>query len=356
MFPRVILAKPMMKRIIYALFLTGLLMACRSPVAGGRKPANAAGPAGTPEWLSRWIGAWEAMAGNVLKLPPAAAPLMLFYDNAYVYTTSAVSAPAGEPFEGPTFFGNRLPWRKRAHADTLTLPDGQKVPVQLMTFAAPAGAQGAEAFFVMAAPAFWNEAGIHSEAVGLERMLTGVFLHEFAHTRQMNGIGRIITGYERSHRFEVPVSDDMIQEYFAGDSSYVRQFREEVELFYRAARSPDEGEVKRLATQALRMLKERQNQHLVGKHKVLGEMDNVFLTMEGMGQYLMAKYLQTPGGGTVPEATAIKATRRGKNWWSQEEGLALVLLYERLAPNPDWTVLFTDNPPDIVTLIEARLH
>jgi hypothetical protein len=128
-----------------------------------------------------------------------------------------------------------------------------------------------------------------------------------------------------------------------------------VDLFYRAALSPDESEMKRLANQGMRMLKERQNQYLMGKNEVLGEMDNVFLTMEGMGQYLMARYLQSPEGGTVPKATAIGATRRGKHWWSQEEGLALVLLYERLAPNPDWTILFTDKPADIVTLIEAKL-
>jgi hypothetical protein len=345
----------MMKRIAYALLLAGVLVACRAQVAAGRKSAKAASQAGNVEWLSRWIGAWEAMAGNVLKLPPAAAPIMLFYDSKYVYTTSEVSAPEGEPFEGPTFFGNTLPWRKSAHPDTLTIPDGQKVPVQLMTFAAPAKESDVEAFFVMAAPAFWNEAGINSEEVGLEKMLTGVFLHEFAHTRQMNGIGRIITEYERSHRFDFPVGDDMIQAYFAGDSSYVQQLREEVDLFYRAALSPDESEMKRLANQGMRMLKERQNQYLMGKNEVLGEMDNVFLTMEGMGQYLMATYLQRPEGGTVPKATAIQATRRGKHWWSQEEGLALVLLYERLAPNPDWTVLFSGNPPDIVTLIEAKL-
>ncbi|MBD0257287.1 MAG: hypothetical protein ICV83_16335, partial [Cytophagales bacterium] len=57
----------MMKRIAYALLLTGLLVACRSHVAGGRKPAKAADPAGNLEWLSHWIGAWEQMAGNVLK-------------------------------------------------------------------------------------------------------------------------------------------------------------------------------------------------------------------------------------------------------------------------------------------------
>lgn len=103
------------------------------------------------------------------------------------------------------------------------------------------------------------------------------------------------------------------------------------------------------------MLKERQNQYLLRKHTVLGEMDNVFLTMEGMGQYLMATYLQGPAGGAVPKATAIQATRRGKTWWSQEEGLALVLLYERLTPNPDWTILFTDKPANIITLIEDKL-
>jgi hypothetical protein len=355
MFPIGYPEKNTMKRIAYALLLAGVLAACQRNVAPGRESAKAAQQAGTIEWLGRWIGAWEAMAGSVLKLPPAAAPIMLFYDNEYVYTTSDISAPGGEPFEGPAFFGKKLPWRKTAHHDTLTIPDGQKVPVQLMTFAAPAKEKSVEAFFVMAAPAFWNEAGINSEEVGLEKMLTGVFLHEFAHTRQMNGIGRIITDYERSHRFDFPVGDDMIQAYFSGDSSYVKRFKAEVDLFYQAALSPDEGDVKRLANQGMKMLKERQNQYLVSKNKVLGEMDNVFLTMEGMGQYMMAKYLQSPWGGTIPKAAAIKATRRGKNWWSQEEGLALVLLYERLTPNPDWTILFTDKPADIVTLIEDKL-
>jgi hypothetical protein len=224
-----------------------------------------------------------------------------------------------------------------------------------MTFAAPAPERGIEAFFVMAAPSFWKEAGINSEEVGLEKMLTGVFLHEFAHTRQMNGIGRIITEYERSHRFDFPVGDDMIQEYFANDSSYVKNFKEEVELFYQAALSPGEADMKQLAKQGMIMLKERQNQYLIRKNKVLGEMDNVFLTMEGVGQYMMAKYLQSPLAGTVPKVVAIHATRRGKKWWSQDEGLALVLLYERLTPHPDWTILFTDKPADIVSLIEDKL-
>jgi hypothetical protein len=344
-----------MKKIAFALAFMGVLVACQRNVASGRKSTRATNQANNIEWLGRWINAWEAMASNVLKLPPAAAPIMLFYDSEYVYTTSDISAPGGKPFRGPSFFGNKLPWRKRAHHDTLTLPDGQKVPVQLMTFAAPAAERGIEAFFVMAAPSFWKEAGINSEEVGLEKMLTGVFLHEFAHTRQMNGIGRIITEYERSHRFDFPVGDDMIQEYFANDSSYVKNFKEEVELFYQAALSPGEADMKQLAKQGMIMLKERQNQYLIRKNKVLGEMDNVFLTMEGVGQYMMAKYLQSPLAGTVPKVVAIHATRRGKKWWSQDEGLALVLLYERLTPHPDWTILFTDKPADIVSLIEDKL-
>ncbi len=344
-----------MKQIFYSWLCLGILIACKSNESSGRQPFNAEDQASELEWLHEWIDAWEFMVKEVLKLPQEKAPLMLFYDDTYVYTTSDISAPQGQSFEGPAYFSEKLPWEKQTHNDTLTLPDAQKVPVQLMTFAAPSEKQGVESFFVMAAPSFWKNAGIDSEEVGLEKMLRGVFLHEFAHTRQMNGIGRIITEYERNYSFDYEVSDDLIQDYFADDSAYVKKFREEVEVFYSAVLTEDEAVMRNLAQQGMRMLKERQEKYLSEEHQRLAAVDNVFLTMEGIGQYMIVSYLQSPKGGNISKDTAIKVARRGKSWWSQDEGLALVLLYERLNPNPDWKILFRENPADIVTLIETAL-
>ena len=47
------------------------------------------------------------------------------------------------------------------------------------------------------------------------------------------------------------------------------------------------------------------------------ELDDIFLTMEGMGQWLIYRYFRSPEGGSVPVAQALAATRRGGRWWGR---------------------------------------
>ena len=66
--------------------------------------------------------------------------------------------------------------------------------------------------------------------------------------------------------------------------------------------------------------------------------------MEGMGQWLAYRHLLSPRGGAVPPAQALAAMRRGGQQWSQDHGLALLLVVDRLLPgwqqrafrDPDW--------------------
>lgn len=308
------------------------------------------------DWLEKWFGAWELIADDVFKLPRSNPPVVLFYDNEYVYTTSKISAPDGEKFNGPKLFGEKLPWKRTVHNDTLTLPTGQRVPVQLLTFAAPSEKKGVESFFVMAAPSFWQNAGIDSKEVGLDKMLTGIFVHEFAHTRQMNGFGSIISGFEENNKFDFIVNDDIIQNYFSDDSIYTEKFKREVNLFYKAATVENKKETIELTNQGLTILRKRHEEYLEPDKGILVKMDHVFLTMEGIGQYAIVSWLEHPKGGNVVKDVAIKATRRNKKWWSQDEGLALVLLYKRLVAVPDWKGLFSQHPENIISLIEKELN
>ena len=307
-------------------------------------------------WLYDWLSAWELMATSIFRIEAVQPPEMLFFDDKYVYTSSTVSAPNGISFDGPELYGQKIEWLKQAHNDTLTIPDGRKVPIQLMTFAAPSAKEGVEAFFVMAAPSFWEKAGINSDEVQLKDMLTGVFLHEFAHTRQMNGIGARITDYENRYQLAHPISDDIIQDYFSDDSLYVSLFRSEVELLYQLANPAHEGLSRESLVEAMNKIKTRHEKYFKPENEILIEMDKIFLTMEGTGQYAMVAWLSHSEGGNYDRETAIKAARRKKSWWSQEEGLALILLYERMAKDPDWKILFSQNPKDIVTLIREEIN
>lgn len=301
------------------------------------------------QWLKDWLNAWEFTNRQLLSLPPDTPPEMVFYDDTWLYTNAAI---AGSRISGPGIYGQPLQWKKAKHADTLTLPDGQRVPVSLMSFAAstPEG----KSFFVMAAPAFWKNAGVESSAFSLDKMLTGVFLHEFTHTRQQKGFGRQVDSIERVHTFkEVPLSDDIVQGYFKADSDYVRSFREETDAFYTAAEAKDKQQAKDAVRKGLRLLKARQARYFTGNKAVLKPLDDIFLSMEGLGQYVAVYWLMHPQGGNVNRETAISGFRRKRNQWSQEEGLAMFLALTRLQAEKNWiTDQFNKKPRTIVDLLE----
>lgn len=302
------------------------------------------------KWLEDWFRAWELVDRQLLLLPADQPPEMVFYDDTWVYTTAAT---AGSPMNGPGMYGKPLQWKKARHADTLTLPDGQRVPVGLMSFAAPS--PDGRSFFVMAAPAFWKAAGIESSAFTLDKMLTGVFLHEFTHTRQQKSFGRLVDSIERVHTFqEVPLSDDIVQGYFKADSDYVRNFREEIDAFYTAAAATDKKEAEDAIQKGLTLLKARQAKYFTGNREILKTLDDIFLSMEGLGQYVAVYWLMHPQGGQVNRDAAISGFRRKRNQWSQEEGLAMFLALTRLKEK-DWVKYqFNKKPRTIVELLEQE--
>jgi hypothetical protein len=307
------------------------------------------------EWLQHWFKAWELVNRQLLSLPLGNPPEMVFYDDTWIYSTAAATPPAATSITGPVMYGQALPWWKARHGDTIPLPDGQRVPIGLMSFAAttPEG----KSFFVMAAPAFWKAARIESSAFPLDKMLTGVFLHEFTHTRQQTGFGRQVDTIERAHTFqEVPLTDDIVQGYFKTDSNYVRRFREEVDAFYAAAAAADEMQAKAAIRKGLALLKARQASYFTGNKEVLKTLDGIFLSMEGLGQYVAVYWLMQAQGGNVNKEAAISGFRRKRNQWSQEEGLAMFLALTRL-PENNWVKdQFSARPRTIIALLEEAVN
>ena len=303
------------------------------------------------EWLQDWFKAWELVNRELLLLPSGRPPEMFFYDDTWTYTTFADAVPGATSKPGPGLYGQPLQWWKAPHRDTLALPDGQRVPIGLMSFAAPT--PDGKSFFVMAAPSFWKAAGIESSAFTLDKMLTGVFLHEFTHTRQQKGFGHLVDSIERVHTFkEVPLTDDIVQGYFKADSDYVRNFREEVDAFYSAAAATEKEQAKDAVRKGLTLLKARQAKYFTGEKQILKMLDGIFLSMEGLGQYIAVYWLIHPQGGNVNREAAISGFRRKRNQWSQEEGLAMFLALTRLAEQ-DWVKdQFSERPNTIVDLLE----
>lgn len=80
-----------------------------------------------------------------------------------------------KPTSRTAMTGGEKMWIAEPHKGELLLPDGNKLPAQVVSFAAPASGG---AFFVMAAPSIWQAAGVHSAEFGLEQLMTAVMIHE----------------------------------------------------------------------------------------------------------------------------------------------------------------------------------
>lgn len=220
----------------------------------------------------------------------------------------------------------------------VTLPSISDVPVGPISFAFAADG------FAMSLPSVWREAGVTS-SFGLERLMTGVLLHEIMHTRQAQMIGQIAEPAARAGGVsESDLNDDFLQEQFKDRPGYRAAYEAERDALFAAATVPDLAAARGLAAHALHLMRERRARFLSGENAHFAVFDDVFLTMEGSGQWLIYRYFLSPEGGAVDPDAAMRETRRGGRWWSQDEGLALILVLDRLLPDwrermfrePDW--------------------
>jgi hypothetical protein len=321
---------------LYSIILLLLFTACaaKQVMKGGQQHTASASPLAG---VQKWFHAWELVSKQVYHIHTLQPVEFVFFDDQYMYATSPVSIPEGAFISGPTLLGKTLAWKKALHNGKLKLPDGQELPIGLMSFAAPLDSMGQTAFFVMPLPDFWEKAGVTSKELGLDHLVTGVFLHEFSHTQQMQSFGKKMTDFERDHAFKVAFSDDIIQDYFENDSMYNKAFRQEVKTLYEAVAATPGPKQQALIREGMTMFERRQQQYFTGEQAILTPIDNFFLTMEGIGQYSMYAWLVHPQGGNVSAVTAIAGVRRGGKWWSQEEGFALFLILDKLSKPKHWS-------------------
>ena len=299
-------------------------------------------------WISRWFAAWELTSRQILRLPDAPPPNIVFYDSACVYTTSPVTAPGVAAVTGPSLRGAALLWRTVAHYDSITLPTGERVPVQLMSFTSSDKKTGP--FFVMAAPEYWAQVG-HGQEPGL----TAVFLHEFTHTRQLRGMADVIGPIDSTWAFPEELDDDAVQTHFSADSVYVKAYLAERDLLYRAARADSLAETRALAKQALDMMRSRHARWFVGDNAVFAILDATWLSMEGAGQWAGYAWLANPEGGGMDRTAAVEKMLGRRRRWAQDEGLALFLVVDRLLP--EWPALvFGDSSMGAVDLLERAVQ
>lgn len=293
-------------------------------------------------WTRSALEAWDRLDRERIRAPRPETPSLVLFDEACTYTLTAA--------QGGAFSVNARHYAVdgQSHDGLVTLPGGGEVPAQKLSFAFP-GPDGPA--FVMALPAIWRADVREARDPNLLAML--VFMHEFAHTQQTVGLGRLIDDLV-SEGLSEDVDDDIVQNTFGDDDAYLNHFKQELASVYAAAEAGDDQEARQHLAEAWRLMIERRSRWHVGERRLLTKADEVFLTFEGSGNWASWMWLTDQRGAAMTASEATAFVRGSGRFWSQDEGLGLMLALDRLSPA--WTdAAFGSNPRTVGSLIQEAL-
>jgi hypothetical protein len=185
-------------------------------------------------------------------------------------------------------------------------------------------------YFVMSAPSVWQKAKISGGRIGLENLMTAVFIHETSHVLQQKNYYRAMSLVAEKNGLPADFNDDSIQDRFKAHKAFAGAMKREIDLLFVAAKAPDTAKARKLARQILTLMKARRKEYFTGKDAYLTEVEDIFLTLEGSGQWLGYQWLIDPQGGRQTEADALARFSKDADFWSQNQGLAMFLVVNRL--------------------------
>jgi hypothetical protein len=305
----------MMKNLILAATLAAC--ACASAPA----PPACTLPEADRAWLERALEAWRFASREITGIGPARDFQGIFFSaDCVLRSGNALSSSSAQ----------EVTWTASPHAGSIALPDGSEIPVGVTSFVS--GKKG-QTYFVMSTPSVWQAAGV-GQRPALDTMMVAVLLHEGSHVAQIGPYGpRLGTLIERNHLPD-SFNDNAVQDRFKSNEEFAAAVKQETQLFLDAAAADSEAEAKKLASDARRLMRERQARWVVGDDAYLAEAEDIWLTFEGAGQWTGYQWLIHPRGGAQPAADVMTRFTKGRQW-SQTEGFAVVMALDRIV-GPGW--------------------
>ncbi len=292
--------------------LAGLLAAAGASVAAP-KDAACAMTDQDRAWVDGALAASDYIMDQRLHLPRVPHPTIILFNEHCRFESSGSGKPA---------------WVGEAHSGKIRLQKNS-IPARIVAMEDYDNQTGRE-FFVMSLPSIWEAAGLMKPG---DKGLTAVFLHEFSHSRQSPALKPVIDAATAKYPVPDYFNDDSLQKRFESDPAYVAVYEKEAGLLYRAAAEPDVAKARELAKQALDLMEARQKRWFTGEDAMWKPWDDIYLTMEGFGQWNAYAWLSDPKGGGMTRDAAREKMRGKRKWWSQEEGLGLFLVIDRFVPN-----------------------
>lgn len=101
-------------------------------------------------------------------------------------------------------------------------------------------------------------------------------------------------------------------------------------------------------------MKKRYARYFTGANSIYREIESLFLTLEGTGQWAAWRLAAARARPGAPETEALRLVRDNRKYWSQDEGLALFILIDALMPG--WQArVFSAAPPSPFEMLEEAI-
>jgi hypothetical protein len=306
-------------------------------------------------WIQRALDGWSAVSDNALHFAAAPLPWTVLFDTtcAWHLAATADTVPDAVAVTTPlSFAGAPVAVKAVPHRGVIHLPNGRDVPAQPIAMASMYR-DGTATFFVMALPTVWRADPRYARDQQLEEFFLGVLTHEMVHTRHLFTIIKQAEALARQYSLpDLQLDDDVIQNRFQGVPAFRRAFEVERDVFFRAVAETRPARRRALVAQGLAMARERRRRHFTGANRLYADLEDLFLSMEGAGQW--AAYEFAKANPRVTPAAAVAFVRATRRYWSQDEGLALFLLLDGMVP--DWqSRVFGSTPVSLFMLLEEAL-
>ena len=286
------------------------------------------------KWTEHSLNLWQSISRDSLRLKPVSLPWIMLFDESCVWHVNpdvqvSRSKLPKDSARTRLFVGRKpLDVYGIPHKGQIALPNDEQIPPRLITFASTYK-KGDNVFFVFSMPSIWRQAPHLKSETHLGVLIRSVFIHELTHTRHRKFMDQI-SAIEKQHQFSESFDDDIIQSRFSKREDFQQAYEEERDLLYEAARETNHRRKRELAKSALDTIRKRRQRFFIGEDQFYAEIEDLFLTMEGVANW--AAYKSAIAEGLIPEK-ALKLIRRGGKHWSQEEGLALFLVVDSLLPS-----------------------
>lgn len=288
---------------------------------------------------------WRQIGEPLLQIEPGPFPALVLFDTRCAYHVN--------PQE---------PWivNASAHGGTVRLPNGRAIQPTGVGVTSPTRGDSA-VFLAIALPAAWRadpRYGTSETRAGWERYLIGAFAHEMTHARMLPYLLPRLRALE-AVIYPDTVEDNAIQNRFGQDRSFSRSIQSETDLLYHAAIAPSASMRTQYVRTALMLMRERWDRYYVDSLSQWSELEQVFLDLEGIAQWVAfhVRWGGMTGTSRSPGSLFDRLLRRfreNREFWSEDQGLLMIMALDALVPG--WQrQLFTPNPPTAYELLSRAV-